>query len=508
MKLKKFLLRQKISKPLNQTFFKSIRPKISHLGPFLFLFFTSLIQANNSTTTFRWIQDDDNPAKGKCYEYDLETGGQQYQVKVGKSKCLPKDSIYVWVADESGIGGRCYQVDKETRGDKYSSSTSKRKCLEKIQNFQFVQTEDLKGECYRIISETNRQKISTEKCRPENITFHWLPSKSGWGGRCYEIDEELGPSSYIKKSSTENCRSENVTFSLQLNSRSPEGICYEVDSENGPKAYSNKVRREKCINKTEQVSYSWIRTSEISGKCFKLETSFQGEVTRSPTTYKNCIDFETSLRFIKSSPVKGVCVLEDSKSSGEQFRVKVQMNKCKLLSGVTDHQFITPPGKSLSCYEMDAKTSGDHYIKKVELNKCNSKKLFPKWFADEDGWRGKCVHVLPSGKRYSKKVLDPEKCKAKRVKIMWHNFSKFVGGCFEIDSEKGPRYYSNEIESKKCKPKDLKYVFYREKDESSGICYSVDQETGGDKYFKKASSKKCKGQLKELPQTQEDSYHK
>ena len=501
------MLSQKTIKPLNKTFFKKYRPKISYLGPFLFLFLSSVIQANNTSTSYRWIQSDDDPGKGKCYEYDIETGGQQYQVKVGKSNCVPVDSIFIWVADKSGIGGKCYQVDKETRGENYSSKTSKRKCLDSIQNFQFIQASDLYGECYQVISDSNRQKVNVEKCRPENITYHWLPSKKGWDGRCYEIDGEQGPSSYIKKTLAKKCRPEEISYSLQVDSKNPEGICYEVDAVNGVKAYSNKVKRSKCINKSVEAKYTWIKTGDFTGKCVKLQTSFSGEVTQKPTSYKDCIDFETEIRFIKRTPVKGICVLEDTISSGEKFRTKIQIDECRKPAGVIDFQFIAAPGESPNCYEVDAKTGVEKYIDKTTLKMCNDKKLFPKWFADDVGWRGKCLQVLSSGKRYSNKPLDPEDCKASNVKIMWHNFSKFDGACFEIDSLKGPRFYSREVEPKRCKPKYLKYVFYRKKDEPSGKCYSVDQETGGGKYYKRVGARMCKDKLKALPQTQEDSYH-
>jgi hypothetical protein len=489
----------KTSKLLNQFQKKINGPKILLLGPFLFLSLNSYSQFNKPTTAFSWVVDNENPYKGQCYEYDIETGGNQFQVKVSKRKCHPKKTIFHWVADKSGIGGKCYEVDEESKGQKYSSNSLAKNCHQENQSYQFVQTEQLKGECYQIISDSNRRKVRTKFCRPSDVSYNWLPNQNGWGGRCYMIDSESGPSSYIEKANALDCKPSEVVFELKVNSINPGGECYEVDAESGRMGYSNKTKRENCFEKKSKIEYHWQQTEALSGKCIEVQQSSSGTPTYKSSGYKKCIDFETSFRFQRLTPVSGVCTIIDKETQGENFINKVGSSNCRNSAGALEFQFITYPEGKEFCYELDTKTSGQNFIKKVNSDKCNDFKIYPKWFSsDESPWKGKCLKTLKSGEIKSKKSLMPIKCRPKEVKVLWYNFSKFNGDCFEVDAKKGPEYFVRKVDIKKCRPKYTKYVFYREKGAQSGTCYSVDSKTGGDKYFKKVGSKLCKRELKQI----------
>ena len=452
-------------------------------------------QASKPNTAFFWQVDEKRPYKGRCYEYDIETGGKKFQVKVSRRKCKTAQTSFVWVADQSGMGGRCFEVDSETKGDKFSTNASSDKCHKENSNYQFIQIDQLKGECYQVISQANRRKVKTSKCRSDEVSQHWLPKKEGWGGRCYLVDSNNGPASYIEKVSDKDCRPDNVSYELRVDDKFPEGDCYEVDAESGKSAYSLRVKRKYCLDRKTEISYQWQQTELYNGTCLEFQKFPSGSITRKPVTFLKCIDFEIGYEFIKKSPISGFCITYDVESEGQFFKKRERLESCKKIAGKLDFQFITGKDGQQLCFVVDSETEGDKYIEKVEMKNCEDNVVTPKWFSsDETQWKGNCLGIIKNGKNKPKR-LRVEKCRPKKVKILWHNFSKFNGDCYEVDALKGPEFYVNILESKKCRPKKREYIFYRKKEEESGVCYLVDSKTKGDLYYKKVGPRKCKERL-------------
>ncbi|WP_127717099.1 hypothetical protein [Halobacteriovorax sp. HLS] len=370
-------------------------------------------------------------------------------------------------------------------------------------SFQFVQTSELSGECYQIISDTNRMKVKTDSCKTSEVSYHWLSSSSGWGGKCYEIDANDGPSAFINKAKHEMCRPSKVRYSVRTSEFNQAGDCYEVDSENGRQAYSYKVRRENCFTaKESEKKYAWKQVGPYKGECLESQVSSDNKVTIKKSNYENCVDFKVREKFIKLDPVSGVCVLVDDETSGKLFVHQISMSKCRSQIKEFDYQFITLSDGNVRCYEIDRKTQGESYIKKTLIDECQDLKITPKWFADEDDpWSGKCLGVNEKGEVHSKKSLNPLKCRPEKVKVLWHNYERFNGFCFEVDGEKGPEYYAKKIDISKCKPTFTKFIFYRKKNEKSGNCFDADSKTGGELYHKRVGAKSCK---RELPQIKKD----
>ena len=488
-----------IKKLLNQ-FFKLIgRPKFIQLGPILFLSFNiSANLINKKVTAFSWVPDPVKPLSGKCYEYDIETGGKSFQAVTRKSRCKPKQTEFLWIASEKGIGGKCYEVDTESKGAKYASATATSKCVTKEMSYVWEVTSEISGECYQIDGDLKR-KTSKSNCAPKSIEHRWLPRDSGWGGKCFAIDAMEGPAGYIESVNTENCRPSDTSYTLHLKKEGEQGYCYEVDSNEGAKSYSRRVSRENCFNDVSP-KYMWKKDKRgIGGECLEVRNSIDQKTSARNVDYKNCIRFKTRIFFKKTTKFGGICLLIDDPTSGEEFSKSLAPSRCREVVKELQYTIVANEYGKPICVESDTETGGELFVGKVSLSKCEDTSARPKWILSEDGWTGKCVELRTLGDKVREKAISKEKCRPVKTRFTWHNFKKLDGKCFEVDAEKGNSNFVTEASLKKCAPKFTKYIFFREKGKSAGNCYLVDRETSGEKFNKQVGTKKCRENLIKVP---------
>lgn len=475
-------------------------PRNFFLGPFLFFLISPLtLSSPNQVTAFSWVSDPNKDHYGSCYEYDLETGGQKFQKKVSKEKCRPKSTRTLWVPKTSGVGGKCFEVDSETGGSNYSRVTSADRCSSENATYVWKQTGETKGECYEQSGENYQVRVDKKKCLTGSVLYHWLPKKSGWGGRCYAISEEGGPASYIESVKLELCKPDNTSFILNQTKTNLEGECFEVDALEGRGSYSNSVSREKCLSK-EVRSFLWKKDETgINGKCLELQKSLSGVGVVKEVSYKKCIDFETTHFFKRLDRLAGVCLLVDKNSGGESFSKIVSKSHCLKIAGETEKLLLQKRSGKYQCYQVDTKTNGNLFIDMAPSADCEERLGKPVWVSDETLWDGKCVVKTRVGLEVKEKSIAKEKCRPSDVFVMWHNIRKLKGYCYEVHGKYGSEKYAVIIEKKKCKTKIHKYIFYRAPGEQSGNCYMVDAKTGGEKYNKKVGAEKCKEKLMVSP---------
>lgn len=489
-----------MSKKLLNQFSKLIpRPKFIILGPIYFLALNSSANLiNKKVTAFSWISDPDKPFSGKCYEYDIETGGQAFQAVTSKSKCRPDKTIYHWVPSERGVSGKCFEIDEETKGQKFARSTAVSKCVSENVRYAWELTSEISGECFEIDGNLKR-KVSKGLCAPSKVDHHWLSRENGWGGKCYAVDSIQGPSGYIESVNTNNCKPNDTTFVLNMKKEGDQGYCYEVAVNGGEKAFSKRVSRSSCFS-NPSVKHMWKKDkSGIGGDCLEVRKTADSRISTRKVDYKNCVDFKTKYFFKRTGSYSGECLLIDTPSSGVNFSKSVVKRNCR--EAVKDIQYSLVAnefGKPI-CIESDKETGGDLFISKVSISKCEETNIKPKWILEEDGWSGKCVELRTIGNSVREKSINKELCRPKEVRTLWHNFSKLNGKCFDVDAKLGTIGFVKEAPLKKCAPKFTKYIFYREKGSNAGNCYLVDRETSGEKFNKKASPKKCRENLIKVP---------
>lgn len=488
----------KNKKLLNQILKLNFGPKLFLLGPILFLSFNSNANLiNKNVTAFSWVPDQEKPLKGKCYEYDIETGGKVFQALTNKSKCKPEDTIFHWVPSSKGIGGKCYEVDRETKGSGYASVTTSSNCVTEQVNYIFELKSETVGECYQVDGNLKR-KVSKEFCAPKDVTYHWLGRENGWGGKCFAIDSDQGPSGYIESVKKDLCKPDRTTYILNQKKEGQQGYCYEVAVDGGERAYSKRVSRSKCFDNTPK--FMWQRDSSgVGGECLEVRNSIGGKMSSRKVDFKKCIDFDTKLLFRRLSSHSGICLLIDSQTNGEAFSKSVVLRRCRELVKEFDLSIVANEFGKPICVESDSKTNGNLYIKKVSASKCEESEVKPRWVLDEDGWKGNCVERRTFGDKVRDKLVSKEECRPAKTKIVWHNFSKLNGKCFEVDSVKGNDGFVKEAALKKCAPKFFKYIFYRKDGDNAGNCYLVDRETSGEKFNKRVRSKKCRENLIKVP---------
>ncbi|GEM_PF-3353331 len=489
-----------MSKKLLNNFLKFLfGPKFLLLGPILFLPFNlSANLINKKVTAFSWIPDPSKAFTGKCYEYDIETGGKAFQAVTSKSKCRPDKTIFHWVPSERGVGGKCYEIDEETKGQKFARSTATSKCVTENVRHSWELTSEISGECYEIDGNLKR-KVSKGLCAPSQVDHHWLSRENGWGGKCYAVDRMKGPSGYIESVSTDRCKPSQTTFVLNMKKEGDQGYCYEVAVNGGEKAFSKRVSRSSCFDNSS-LEYMWKKDkSGIGGDCLEVRKTTNSRVSTRKVDYKNCVDFKTKFFFKRTGSYTGECLLIDSITHGERFSKSVVKRNCR--EAVKGIQYSLVPnefGKPI-CVESDSETSGDLFISKVSISKCEDAQVKPKWILDEDGWSGKCVELRTLGNSTREKSINKEMCRPEEVRTLWHNFSKLNGKCFDVDAKRGTIGFVKETSLKKCAPKFTKYIFYRAEGSNAGYCYLVDRETSGEKFNKKVSPKKCRENLIKVP---------
>ncbi|WP_417334745.1 hypothetical protein [Halobacteriovorax marinus] len=492
-------LNLKSKKLLNQFLKINNWPKYSLLGLlFIYPFNIHSNLINRNVTKFSWVPDTEKPFSGKCYEYDIETGGKAFQAVVSKSKCKPEQTTYHWVPSERGVGGKCFEVDLETKGSKYASISSASNCVTENVSYVWEQTSQMSGECYQIDGNL-KKKTSKNLCSKNKVDHYWVARENGWGGKCYAVDSVNGPAGYIESVKAQNCRPEQVFYKLNMKKEGTQGYCYEVALDGGERAYSRRVSREECFT-NRSPEYMWQRDeSGVGGECLEVRKSVNARVSSRRVDFKNCIDFKTEYSFRRSSKVEGVCLLVDSLTQGEKFSVGVVKRNCR--EQVKDLQTTLMQGLDGSpiCVESDVQTGGSKYVSRVANKFCEDVQKKPTWILDESGWSGKCVERRSLGSIERDKLINKELCRPESTKAVWHNFSKLKGRCFDVDSKQGPSGFVKETSLKDCAPKRYKYIFYRHKDETAGSCYLVDRETSGEKFNKVVGLKKCRENLYKVP---------
>jgi len=95
----------------------------------LFLLLSIISTAfSNELTTYFWERNDQDPTKGRCYEVDIETGGERFSKRASKIKCRPKTFEFKFLPNEKGFGGRCFEIDLNENSTGYIRQVEAKMC--------------------------------------------------------------------------------------------------------------------------------------------------------------------------------------------------------------------------------------------------------------------------------------------------------------------------------------------------------------------------------------------
>ena len=236
----------------------------------LFLFSAAVF----AKTEYTFIKNESNPKNDTCVERDIKTKGGEYQIKVNKKHCIPKDPGYLFDFQY----GRCYLVDKETLGKGFIVSASLlTDCKTENTQTGYITIKKISG-CFSYDLPTQGKKyykkISESKCSTEAEQYFWIP-ESKFKGECKRSEETTSGKSLIKVAK-ERCRPTNFIYKFHKESSNFfTGKCYEVHPKK-PENYARVVSNELC--RPQSTLYIFYREEgKTQGKCYELDTLTKGE---------------------------------------------------------------------------------------------------------------------------------------------------------------------------------------------------------------------------------------
>jgi hypothetical protein len=246
-----------------------------------FLFTTTLY----ATTEFLFIRENNKNPRGKCYEVDSKSKGQNFKAKVSIENCKPKKTYHFFnsgngkcylVDEETGgynyiqlakgtdncktsnisVGilkinkiSACYEYDTKSAGKEYFKKLSAKKCLAASDEFVWVSKKKLQGDCFQKGAESNGSPLSKVKkkyCRPMKVAHLFSKNSSSFfKGKCYEVHPE-DPKNYSKVVKPENCKPRNTVYIFYTPEGKKDGKCFEIDALTKGEKYIDTVSDELC----------------------------------------------------------------------------------------------------------------------------------------------------------------------------------------------------------------------------------------------------------------------
>ena len=452
----------------------------------LSLFFSFSVLAD--LTTFVWLQDQNNPFKGLCYEVDEATMGNEYALKVLYSKCRPKDGIYKWVPKDSGVGGNCYYVDKEKQEAGFSSYASMSEC--KPKETHTLMAPD--GTCLRVDSETGGGafaiKVNKKECAPKELANIFVPYDRIIGGTCYSVDMATGGKAYKQIVDVEKCKPAQTKYVYYPDNSNPtKGNCYEVPMNGNIKEFVLSKNIRHCVSGEPEYFFA-------DGKCFAKNSSVDGQVILQGALMDKCKVEQTEYFYVRKTPTNGTCFEVDSLTKGNQFKKRAEMKNCRPKS--VEYKIITYLN-SPRCVRVDAETGGGAFAEEAPSRYCDENIGKFKWVPREKNeWEGHCVQMVKRFGQAKKNILLAETCKPKKTIYTWNKKERLVGRCYEVHGELGPSAYSVGVNSTNCRPDKIEVYYHHDPKGKLGGCYEVDSKTKGEEFAIKVTSTKCKDILR------------
>ncbi len=176
----------------------------------------------------------------KCYETDLETGGENYFKSISDlEKCKTMPTTFI-VQNQ-----QCLEIDSKTRGTLYYKKVDWPRCLDSKLRYTWVRRSETKGTCYQL-NEHGRDKLKVLEtiCKPEKSIFVFTRT-SPLDGYCIE-KSAVHDNDYSRKVSNFYCKPKATTFFFYKKPGKKSGQCYEVDTKTRGDLYLNKVKALEC----------------------------------------------------------------------------------------------------------------------------------------------------------------------------------------------------------------------------------------------------------------------
>lgn len=432
-------------------------------------------------TTFIFHED-------QCFEVDTETYGQKFASKVLINKCRPEKVKKFWQQNPSDLDGDCYEVDEETGGTKYRRKILDKDCLPEKYSKEWIVLSDGKGICVlKDYEGAMAIRGNNKECAGEKAETMWQPNQQNpLMGSCIQMDSTTGA---VIKTDISKCKPKSISYLWIPKERNPgEGTCYEVDSEKGVMGYSNRADDKLCKSKDLGLQYD-----QIKNECYLMAVSHEGHQMKLKASSSDCKPAETKKIFIKETPIYGVCFEISAHDEGKSYKARVNTSECRPPEGKWELQIVNVGGIE-RCLVLPVRNYPSDYVESVDIKKCTNSTGNLRFALKEDGREGECFEKMDRGGQIIERKVLVERCLPKETYIIWHNFSEFDGGCFEVDKLKGPSGYFKSVELKLCKPIFTKFVFIKNYGKI-GQCFEVDSETGGKKYHRKVGPNPCKENL-------------
>lgn len=274
-----------------------------------------------------YIYDD---ARNKCYEVDATSGPEGYFNNASLSRCLDKKA-----ATYAFIDGKCKEKSLGPEGQEVILDTSMNNCKpnETTYNFEFKSQYD--GNCYEVDSLTKgeqyKARVDNRFCRPGKTLTFYVPSIR----QCVEIDEETRGQKFAVRAREADCEeyvstpkwvsdAKNIYLGkCVMNLKRPTGDIVE-----------DKVLDEKCEPK--ETRYDWVQDEDYNGKCYKVEAKGGPGLYSHPVQDRDCYPNPKELVY-RQDPKSfvGLCLIVDSATKGERFKLQVNARRCKEEMGFT-----------------------------------------------------------------------------------------------------------------------------------------------------------------------------
>lgn len=224
------------------------------------------------------------------------------------------------------------------------------------------------------------------------------------------------------------------------------------------------------------------------GRCYEVDTKTMGQKFKAKVDLNKCRPNDTNYMFVSA---KSNCYEVDSKTSGKKYIKRVKSKFC--LPEKTVKKVLSINGKT-ACYEVDTKTEGKYYHKKIKDKECKEAVMTTGpttffWKYKKPGV-GECFKEIKSDGKKLKLKVKPHECRPAEYQYHFIRKDSISGTCIEEDIN-DERYYSNKTNIENCKPKETFFVFYIPKNKKQGQCFEIDTETKGSLYINMVDDSEC-----------------
>lgn len=220
------------------------------------------------------------------------------------------------------------------------------------------------GECVRLHSPSGGdsyvEKVKTEECRPEKITFLWKD------GQCFEVDADGAGRGYgLRLKSPAPCAPQGSLFSFDEKKRE----CWLIDPSGGL-SFRAKVELDECRPLPENLTKKFHPdASGVGGDCLEVHVTQGSARWARKLNPAECRPAVTRFSWRMTGPFKGEC-WELAQDGPNAYSSKVGSQRCRPESVV--YVFERTGERRGDCYEVDAETRGQNWAQKVAPSSCRS----------------------------------------------------------------------------------------------------------------------------------------